>query len=99
MTGKEKQMKAAGIRTLSLWLAVVLLLTGEAFCCAWCRVQSVDLRYEITRNTAEAEKLAARHRDLEIEMARLRSPSRIMEIAKTRLGMIMPVTNQVVFIP
>lgn len=98
MTGKEKQQKA-GTRALALWLAVVLLLTGEAFCCVWCRVQSVDLRYAITRNTVMRDKLAAQQKDLNIELARLRSPSRIMEIAKTRLGMVMPVTDQVVFIP
>lgn len=98
MTGKKKQQKTGGRMTV-LWLAVVVLLTGETFCCVWCRVQSVDLRYAITRNTAVGEKLAAQQKDLRIELTRLRSPSRIMEIAKTRLGMVMPATDQVVFIP
>ncbi|ABW68597.1 septum formation initiator family protein [Desulfosudis oleivorans] len=98
MAEKKKQRKS-GDRTILLWLAVLLLLTGEFFCFAWCRVQSVDLRYDITRNTDLAATLAARQKDLKIELARLRSPTRIMDIARTRLDMVMPNTDQVELIP
>lgn len=98
MAQKKKQRKT-GDRTLLLWLAVLLLLTGEFFCFAWCRVQCVDLRFDLTRNTDLAANLAARQKDLKIELARLRSPTRIMDIARTRLDMVMPNTDQVEFIP
>ena len=97
VTKKVKKKRTSVI--LAAWIAIVLLFIAEVFGCVWLRIQCSSLRYEIARGIEERSALAKRHKELQIELARLRSPARIMKIAKGRLGMVMPETGQVVVIP
>ena len=93
---KEKVAKKSSM--LPLWLAFMVILVAELLVYTWCRVQYVKTGYEVTEARQEQERLVELHRKLEVEEARLRSPERIMRIARER-GLVMPDSKQVVVIP
>jgi len=80
---------------------VVVLITClvEIFFYTWCSVQCMRLNREIGRQEDVAIGLEAERKKLRIEMARLKSPARIIGIAKEKLGMVIPETDQVIIIP
>ena len=81
-----------------LWIALMVFLMAELLVYTWCRVQYVQTGYEVTEATKEHERLMELHRKLQVEGARLRSPERVMRIARQR-GLVMPDPKQVVVIP
>ena len=83
---------------IAIWVAIMVVLMAELLVYTWCRVQYVRTGYEITEATQEHERLTDLHRKLQVEEARLRSPERIMRIARQR-GLVMPGSKQVVVIP
>lgn len=78
---------------------VVMACIVEIFLYTWCSVQCTSLRYEIGRQEKTADRLEAEKKELRIEMARLKSPARIMGIARDKLGMVVPETDQVIVVP
>lgn len=95
-----KRRKVAGGRHPMLAISVVLVVMflTEALVYTWCRVRYVRTGYEITEATREQQQLIEFHRKLKVEEARLRSPERIMQIARHR-GLVMPGSRQVVVLP
>lgn len=81
-----------------IWVAFMVVFMAELLVYTWCRVQYVRTGYEITEATEEQQRLMELHRKLQVEEARLRSPERIMRIARQR-GLVMPDSKQVVVIP
>ncbi|OEU83488.1 MAG: cell division protein FtsL [Desulfobacterales bacterium S5133MH4] len=81
-----------------IWITLIVILVAELLVYAWCRVQYVQTGYEITEVTQENQRLMELHRKLNVEEARLRSPERIMRIARGR-GVVIPDSKQVVVIP
>jgi len=77
---------------MSFFIAELLFYT-------WCRVQNVRVGYEITRALAQHQKLVTMHSNLNIEMARLKSPERISKIAREQLGLTTPSPKQVIILP
>ena len=75
------------------------LFIGELFFYTWCRVQSIQVRYEISELTADQARLLMLQDNLKIELARLKSPRRIAKIAKEQLGLILPTNKQLMLIP
>jgi len=75
-----------------IFIALLLFYT-------WCRVQCVQVGYEISKAANTYQKRVTRHNNLEIEHARLKSPERIARIAKDKLGLIMPTAKQMIIIP
>ena len=73
---------------LSLFISELLLYT-------WARVQCVNIGYEINTATRKNIDLKAIKKNIQIELARLKSPERISKIAKERLGLITPTPEQV----
>lgn len=97
---KKRTKKSAISQPSSLvWIALVLLIMGEFFLYAWCRVQCTQMGYEITREENKYKNQINVRNNLQIEIARLKSPKRISRIAKTRLGLIMPAPKQTIIIP
>ncbi|MDY6905300.1 MAG: cell division protein FtsL [Thermodesulfobacteriota bacterium] len=96
---KKATRKTEDNKVIGIWIVIMLVFIGEVFFYAWCRVQCVRLQYDIGRQTARAEALAATQKDLRIEQARLKSPARIMTIAKRELGLVMPGSEQIVVVP
>ncbi len=83
---------------IAIWVAIMVVLMAQLLVYTWCRVQYVQTGYEITEATQEHQRLMDLHRKLQVEEARLRSPERIMRIARQR-GLVMPGSKQVVVIP
>ena len=65
----------------------------------WCRVQNVQHGYDISKETQNQKQLITYQNNLKIELARLKSPDRIAQIAKQQLGLIMPTTEKTILIP
>jgi cell division protein FtsL len=92
----------AGSRSLKSVAGYLLLLSifiAELLIYTWCRVQYVQVGYQITKETARQQQLLALRDKLRIEHARLKSPQRIAKIAKEQLGLITPNPDQVVELP
>jgi cell division protein FtsL len=86
-------------KTTSMWMIMMFIFMGELLFYTWCRVQNVQHGYEISRETNNQKKLIAYQSNLKIELARLKSPDRIAQIAKQQLGLIMPTTEKTILIP
>jgi cell division protein FtsL len=65
----------------------------------WCRVQNVRFGYEISNEMNHQKKLVVYQNNLKIELARLKSPERITQIAKQQLGLIMPTAEKTILLP
>jgi cell division protein FtsL len=82
--------------------ALALVLMGVFLCellaYTWCRVQCTGVGYEITRVVREQEQLAVVQKKLQVELARLKSPERLADIAKTYMDLKMPSSRQMVIV-
>jgi cell division protein FtsL len=65
----------------------------------WSRVQCIQVRYEISELNAEQQRLVMLQENLKIELARLKAPQRIANIAKQQLGLVAPTSKQLIVIP
>ncbi|MFO7715703.1 septum formation initiator family protein [Desulfosarcina sp.] len=97
-TGNRK-VRPPGKTMTSLWMVLMALFFVQALFYAWCRVQCVNVGYGIDRENQRHQALLKERNTLKIELARLKSPERIETIARTRLGLIMPDSEQTVALP
>ena len=65
----------------------------------WSRVQCVQFGYELSEATDKQNNLLLLQNNLKIEIAHLKSPKRISQIAKEQLGLILPKPDQLIVIP
>jgi cell division protein FtsL len=63
---------------------------------AWLRTKVTEEGYRLSRLSAESRELAREHETLQIRAAELKSPSRIEELARMKLGMAPPPVDRVV---
>ncbi|CAN2041886.1 Cell division protein FtsL domain-containing protein [Candidatus Magnetomoraceae bacterium gMMP-15] len=82
-----------------LWCILILFFVCQMLVYAWCRVQYVQTGYEIREQESRRQKIMSLQNELKIEMARLKSPDRIMRIANEQLGLVMPANEQIKIIP
>jgi cell division protein FtsL len=80
------------------WLRsiVLLILIVEMFLYTWCRVQYLQLGYDMHALENRIDHLTRLKNELQIEQARLRSPERIIQIATKQLGLRMPSPEQMI---
>ena len=81
------------------WIVVLLVFVGELLAYTWCRVQYVNVGYELSRVTQKHAALLTLQNGLKVELARLKSPARIEKIARDQLGLVRPSAEQVVTLP
>ncbi len=82
-----------------MWMVMMFIFIVELLFYTWCRVQNVQHGYEISKEARNQKQLIAYQNSLKIELARLKSPDRIAQIAKQQLGLIMPTTEKTILIP
>ena len=99
MSAKNRKVRPPRKIKTSLWIVLMAFFFAEALLYAWCRVQCVNAGYGIERETRRRQTLLKERNTLKIELARLKSPERIETIARTRLDLIMPNSEQTVIIP
>jgi len=89
-----RQPKITGI-----WMVLLMLFVLELLFYTWCRVQWVNIGYQINEETRRHQHLLNLQSNLKIELALLKSPARIAEIARTRLGLKIPDAKQTIVLP
>ena len=91
-----RKKAAAGRRYLRQAMSLLAVIVLVALFLVWARIQVIQLGYEVSRLRKEVRDLA-QHRDLlKAEVARLKSPERLEEIAISRFGMRLPMGDEVV---
>ena len=81
------------------WLLLVAVFVGELFFYTWCRVQYLRIGYEVVEAADKYKRLTVMHKNLTIELARLKSPMRIEGIATRDLGLMRPTSKQIIYMP
>ncbi len=99
MATKKKSKKRPEQKHIWPWIVLILALIGELFFFTWCRVQCTRVGYEISQAKTDNKRLLALQKTLKVEFAHLKSPERIAEIAKLKLGLTMPNQEQMMTIP
>ena len=96
---KRKKRKTRNPKILAACLFFMGLFIAELLFYTWCRVQSIQVRYEISELAADQERMLKLQDNLKIELARLKSPQRIAQIATQQLGLVAPTSKQLIIIP
>jgi len=86
-------------QSIGLWMLVLLVFIAEMMLYAWSRVQCVRLGYGISAAIDQQKELQLLQKNFKIELARLKSPERIAQIARGRLNLRMPTPEQTIIIP
>ena len=81
-------------RSLVVALATAALLAAGALTVAGVRIEQVHLAYRLDALRSERGRAQERIRQLEIEVATLRSPSRIESRAR-QIGLVVPARDQI----
>jgi cell division protein FtsL len=79
----------------AIYIAVV---TASAIALAWPHLEMVRIGYEVARLQAERNILAQERRVLRVEIGSLRQLDRIESIARSKLGMVFPRPDQIVYV-
>lgn len=84
-------------------LAFVALVAALVFlCCSllyvWAHHQIISLGYEISKADQEEQALLQENKRLRLELAALRSPSRIENMALNELGFVNPQKEQLIIV-
>ena len=80
------------------FITLTILFISSLIFLVWSRIQVTQLGYRISQASHEQEQLLKKNSELKIEEASLKTPSRIEDLAKNRLGLINPEPHQKVFV-
>ena len=91
------------LRVVRGWLVRRVLVLGAALVVlcmvqVWLRLQVLHVGYELSAARRMQLRLEHEQRQLEVELATLRDPRRLGEVARRRLGMTDPAKGQVVIL-
>jgi cell division protein FtsL len=93
---KKQKMNRKTIRRTGLSLLLLALFFMELFFYTWCRVQSIGTGYKISHESDQQKQLLMLQSRLKVETERLKSPERIAKIAREKLGLQLPNSEQVI---
>jgi len=96
---RKTRKKNGDVKKTGIWIIFMAVFIAELFLYTWCRVNCIDVGYEISRETKKQHELIALQNNLKIELASLKSPERISKIAKDQLGLKAPTKSQTIVIP
>jgi cell division protein FtsL len=96
---RKTRKKNGDVKKTGIWIIFMAVFIAELFVYTWCRVNFIDVGYEISRETKKQNELIALQNNLKIELASLKSPERISKIAKDQLGLKAPTKSQTIVIP
>lgn len=96
---KKPQPKNRFGKTGLKWGGGVLILLGLLLAVTWVRQSYRQTSYEISKMSDEYHALQQKQEILKTELERLRSPARIMRIARERLDLRDPKPEQIRVIP
>ncbi len=97
---KQKQKKETRHKgTISIFIILLVIFMTELLFYTWCRVQCVETGYKISQAKEHHRRLIALQKNLRVELSNLKSPERIVRIARKKLGLVMPGPRQIIVIP
>lgn len=99
MKKKVAQKSIKRPKAMTVWSVFLLIFIAGLLFYAWCSVQSVKIRYEISREAENHRNLIVLQNSLKVELAHLKSPQRLAEIAERQIGLTVPAPEQIVVIP
>ena len=83
---------------LNLFIPPALFLIVSSLFFVWSRIQVIQLGYEISSALKEGRALVETNKKLRVEMAALKSYTRIEKFASEELRMSKPKTDQVIIV-
>lgn len=89
--------KKAIAKALFHLMILGVLVTASTLFYVWSRVEVVKLTYAIGEASKEEKRLLMQHERLNIELARLMSPSRLSHLATTRFQLQNPKKSQIIY--
>jgi len=95
-SAKEKIASEWRQRRLTTVIAVFLWLLLSGFGYVWCRVEVVELGYQLSDTYQLNSRLLNDNKKLHLELARLKAPKRVQRIAIEKLGLKHPTKDQIV---
>jgi cell division protein FtsL len=99
MMSRNSRKKPWKLKEMGIWIIFMVFFISELFLYTWSRVQCVGIGYEISKAASHHKELKILRKNMKIELASLKSPVRIAEIAKNRFGLTMPTPEQMIIIP
>lgn len=91
----ERHVPPDRLREMARLIGLGALLAAAALFYAWQHFEYLQLRYRVEALKAERSQASELNQQLKLEMAGLRAPSRIDEIARRQLRLTAPVAGQV----
>ena len=91
--------KTRDLKIIGIWIIFMSFFITELFLYTWCRVQNVNIGYEISREKKNRRHFVTLQSKFKLELAHLKSPERIAGIAKEQLGLTTPGPEQIITIP
>ncbi|MFZ0243332.1 MAG: hypothetical protein WAL90_16960 [Desulfobacterales bacterium] len=95
----KKRAQAPYLQHAGIWALLMVAFIAELLIYTWFRVQCTQLGYETSRAMETQHRQVMLQNTLKIELARLKSPERIVKIAKDRFGLAMPRAAQIISLP
>lgn len=92
---KEKRDVNSPLFLFSTTLVIAIIAVVTLFY-VWSRLLTINLGYEISRAEIEQKNILKENRLLKIDAATLKSPDRIERIARTELGLVYPLQEQII---
>ncbi len=86
-----------GKKTVFLLSLLITVLVCSLIFFVWARLQITYLGYQISQANSEHTQLFKLNKQMKLEVASLKSLSRIESIAKNQLGLVNPESGQMVF--
>lgn len=83
------------MREMTRLLALGVLVAAVALFYAWQHFADIQLRYQLESLKSQHAQAVELNRELKLEVAGLRDPSRIDQIARRQLGLTVPVAGQI----
>ena len=79
-------------------MVCMVLFTVVSVFHVWSRYRLIDLNLQISEASRQLKETEQEQKRLHLEIASLRTPSRVETIAKGELGMALPSEQQVIFV-
>ena len=94
----ESRPREVNRNLIFLVLALSIVFIACSLIYVWSHQQIIYLGYENSRATYEGQQLLQENKRLRVELAALKSPSRIERIALQELGLVNPKKEQLIIV-
>jgi len=94
----SRKSAMAHARSVRRGVALVVVAIALALSFVWTRVRVIQLGYEVTQMNKQVRDMGRRSNELEVEIAKLKSPDRLERLAREYFHMRLPQGDEIVFV-